>query len=87
MDFGSRQGILTNGSAVLTDCANERKKEKLKMSKDEVNKKYRGKYVEIARSYDYIKKCYQYIVLKSYGEIRENTTLGEDVGTSMEYCR
>jgi hypothetical protein len=69
------------------DCANERKKEDMKMSKDEVNKKYRGKYVEIARSYDYIKKCYQYIVLKSYGEIRENTTLGEDVGTPLEYCR
>jgi len=27
MDFGSRQGILTNGSAVFIDCANERKKE------------------------------------------------------------
>jgi len=27
MDFGSRQDILTNGSAVFTDCANERKKE------------------------------------------------------------
>ena len=27
MDFGSRQGILTNGSAVLTDCANEIRKE------------------------------------------------------------
>jgi len=66
---------------------NMKKKENVKMNKDEVNKKYRGKYVEIARSYDYIKKCYQYIVLKSYGEIRENTTLGEDVGTSMEYCR
>jgi hypothetical protein len=27
MDFGSRQDILTNGSAVFIDCANERKKE------------------------------------------------------------
>ena len=27
MDSGSRQGILTNGSAVFIDCANERKKE------------------------------------------------------------
>jgi len=27
MDFGSRQGILINGSAVFIDCANERKKE------------------------------------------------------------
>jgi len=57
------------------------------MSKDELNKKYRGKYVEIAKSYDHIKKCYEYIVLKSYSKIRENTTLGEDVGTPMEYCR
>ena len=69
------------------DCANERKKEEMKMSKDEVNKKYRGKYVEIEKSYDHIQKCYKYIVLKSYSKIQENTTLGEDVGTSMEYCR
>jgi hypothetical protein len=27
MDSGSRQGILTNGSAAFIDCANERKKE------------------------------------------------------------
>ena len=59
----------------------------IKMSKAEVNKKYCGKYVEITKSYDHIKKCYQYNVLKSYGKIRENTTLGEDVGTPMEYCR
>ena len=70
-----------------SDCANERKKEDSKMSKAEVNKKYCGKYIEITKSYDHIKKCYQYIVLKSYGKIRENTTLGEDVGTPMEYCR
>ena len=57
------------------------------MIKDEVNKKYCGKYVEITKSYDHIKKCHEYIVLKSYSEIRENTTLGEDVGTPMEYCR
>jgi hypothetical protein len=63
------------------------RKRNMKMSKDEVNKKYRGKYVEIAKSYDHIKKCYKYIVLKSYSKIRENTTLGEDVGTPMEYCR
>ena len=57
------------------------------MSKDEVNKKYRGKYVEIEKSYDHIQKCYKYIVLKSYSKTRENTTLGEDVGTPLEYCR
>jgi len=33
MDFGSRQDILTNGSAVYTDCANERKKEDMKKRK------------------------------------------------------
>ena len=57
------------------------------MKKNEVNKKYRGKYVEIKKSYDHIQKCYEYIVLKSYNKIRENTTLGEDVGTPWEYCR
>jgi len=66
---------------------NMRKKENVKMNKNEVNKKYCGKYVEITKSYDHIKKCHEYIVLKSYSEIRENTTLGEDIGTPMEYCR
>ena len=57
------------------------------MSKEEVNKKYCGKYVEITKSYNHIKERNEYVVLKAYSKIRENTTLGEDVGTPMEYCR
>ena len=40
MDLGSRLDILTNGSAVLTDCANERKKEELKMSLTSIQNDY-----------------------------------------------
>jgi len=58
-----------------------------KLTKEQVNKKYRGKYVEFRRSYDYAKQKDFYEIIKTSKTIRENMTLGEDVGTSMEYCR
>ena len=58
-----------------------------KLTKEQVNKKYQGKYVEMYSSYDYKTRKNLYEVRKVYGEIHENTTLGEDVGTSMEYMR
>jgi hypothetical protein len=57
------------------------------MTKQQVNKKYKGKYVEILSTYDYSKGIYMYEVIKVSSTIRENMTLGEDVGTSLEYCR
>lgn len=63
------------------------------MSKDkwlkanEVNKKYKDKYIEIYKQYDYSNQEWIYQVKKVYKEIHENTTLGQDVGTSMEYMR
>jgi len=57
------------------------------MNKQQINKKYYNKYVEIIKTFNYSKNEYEYEVLKSYGTIRENTTLGQDVGTSLEYCR
>ena len=58
-----------------------------KLTKEQVNKKYQGKYVEFIRSYDYGKQKDFYEIIKTSKDIRENMTLGEDVGTSMEYCR
>ena len=56
-------------------------------TKEQINKKYRGKYIEIYKTYDYEKQKDLYEVRKVYKEIHENTTLGEDVGTALEYCR
>ena len=52
-----------------------------------MNHKYQGRYIEVHKQYDYIEGCWMYKVGKSYKEIHENTTLGEDVGTDMEYRR
>jgi hypothetical protein len=58
-----------------------------KLTKEQVNKKYKGKYVQFLRTYDYQKQKDFYEIVKTSKTIRENMTLGEDVGTSMEYCR
>jgi len=57
------------------------------MNAKQINKKYAGKYVDISKQFDYEKQVWDYTVNKVYKEIHENTTLGEDVGTSMEYRR
>lgn len=54
------------------------------LTKEQVNKKYKGK---ILSTYDYSKGINLYEVVKVSSTIRENMTLGEDVGTSLEYCR
>ena len=59
----------------------------MKYTKDQINKKYKGKYIKILKTYDYSKQQYLYEVLKVYKDIHEDTTLGEDVGTELEYCR
>ncbi len=58
-----------------------------KLTQQQVNKKYRSRYIEFRKQYDYSKQIYFYEVVKSYKEIHENTTLGKDVGTELEYRR
>jgi len=57
------------------------------MTKKQINKKYFGRYVEINKTYDYINQCWDYKVIKTFKDIHENTTLGQDVGTELEYRR
>lgn len=57
------------------------------MTQEQINKKYKGRYVEITKQYDYKNQVWEYAVQCAYRSIRENTTLGEDVGTAMEYRR
>lgn len=59
----------------------------MKLTKEQVNKKYKDKYVDFYGTFDYSTKEYVYEIRKVYKEIHENTTLGQDVGTSLEYCR
>jgi uncharacterized protein YutD len=58
-----------------------------KLTKEQVNKRFAGRYVEILKTYDYSKGFYLYEVIRAYMTIHENTTLGEDVGTALEYTR
>ena len=53
-----------------------------KYTKEQINKKYGGVYIEIYKDCDG-----KYEVRKTSKEIRENMTLGQDVGTTMEYRR
>ena len=57
------------------------------LTKEQVNKKYKGKYIEIYKDYDYKTHQIMYEVRKVHRKVWENTTLGEDVGTDMEYRR
>lgn len=57
------------------------------MTQSQVNKKYKGQYVEFTKQYDYKKQVWDYTIQCAYRSIRENTTLGEDVGTLLEYTR
>lgn len=57
------------------------------LTKQQVNKKYNGKYVEVTQTYDYTNQCEMYEVTKTSPTIRENMTLGQDVGTNLMYCR
>ena len=53
----------------------------------QVQKKYKGKYVKILKTFNYEKGKYLYEVVRTYKDIHENTTLGEDVGIMLEYTR
>jgi len=53
----------------------------------QINTKYKGKYIEVSKRYDYENDEYRYTVGKTYKVIHENTTLGEDVGTLLAYSR
>lgn len=57
------------------------------LTKEQVNKKYKGKYVSVLTKYDHEKQCPVYEVRAVYKFIRENTTLAEDVGTDWMYRR
>lgn len=60
-----------------------------RLTKEQVNKKYKGKYIEFATIYNYLgrREAPEYVVTRVYKQLHENSTLGEDVGTEWEYRR
>ena len=58
----------------------------MKITKEQVNKKYKDIYVDIYRTYDYTNQQDKYEIRKTSKTIKENMTLGQDVGTELE-CR
>ena len=59
----------------------------VQLTKAQIQKKYKNKYIEINTTYCYTKHITLYEVIKVSSTIRENMTLGQDVGTTLEYCR
>lgn len=47
----------------------------MKLTKEQVQKKYKGKYIAFSRFYDYDVKGYMYDIHKTSTTIRENMTL------------
>lgn len=56
-------------------------------TQEQIQKKYKGKYVEVYRTLDWKTGEAMFEIRKVSKFIRENMTLGEDVGTSMAYRR
>ena len=54
---------------------------------EEVQKKFKDKYVDVYRKLDYSTGEVRFEIRKVYKEIHENTTLGQDVGTELAYRR
>lgn len=57
------------------------------LTKEQVNRKHKNVYIEINSTYDYSLGKYFYEVVRTSKTIRENMTLGQDVGTNLEYTR
>ena len=57
------------------------------MNAKQINKKYKGRYIEVLKRFNYETRENEYEILKTSKVIKENMTLGEDLGTAMEYRR
>jgi hypothetical protein len=58
------------------------------MTLKQIQTKYKDRYISFSKTRNYENDCDIYETRgKSYKEIHENTTLGQDIGTSYEYRR
>jgi len=54
---------------------------------EQIQKKYKDVYIEVKRILDYTSGDIMFEVYKTSKTIKENMTLGQDVGTSNAYRR
>jgi len=54
---------------------------------EQVQKKFRDKYVDVYRLLDYSSGEVRFEIRNVYRTIHENSTLGQDVGTELAYTR
>ena len=58
-----------------------------KLTLSQVQNKYHGKYIEVTRHFDYGAGGVTFTVHKASKVIKENMTLGQDLGTNLAYTR
>ena len=58
-----------------------------KLTQSQLNKKYKDKYIEVTRHFDYASGTAMFTVHKVSSVIRENMSLGQDIGTPLAYTR
>ena len=56
-----------------------------KLTAKEVYKKYKGKYIDWYRTWDYTNDCYLYEIRKSFTSIHENTDLCDSENFDADY--
>ncbi len=54
---------------------------------EQVQKRYKGKYIEVREIMDWNNHTTMYEVFNSSSTIKENMTLASDLGTNMAYRR
>lgn len=57
------------------------------MTQEQIQKKYKNVYVDVYRTFDYQSGEVMFEIRKTSKTIRENMTLGQDVGTNKAYTR
>lgn len=58
-----------------------------KYTLEQIQKKYKDIYVDVYRFLDYTSGEVRFEIRKTSKTIRENMTLGQDVGTALAYTR
>jgi len=58
-----------------------------KYTAEEIQRKFKNRYIKVLEQYDYSTRQTLYEVIATYKTIHEDTTLGQDVGTSLAYTR
>lgn len=56
-------------------------------TQSQINKKYKDQYIQVTRHFDYSSGEARFTVHKVSSVIKENMSLGKDIGTPLAYTR